>query len=78
VANLLAFGAFALDKWKAQRSARRISETTLLAFAFLGPAGALCAMRLCRHKTRKPKFYLVTVFLGIHLAIIMYLVSRVL
>jgi uncharacterized membrane protein YsdA (DUF1294 family) len=78
VVNLFAFGAFAFDKWKAQRTAWRISENTLLALAFLGPAGAFSAMRFFRHKTRKPKFYLVSVFLIIHLVIIAYLVSRVL
>jgi uncharacterized membrane protein YsdA (DUF1294 family) len=77
VANLLAFGAFALDKGKAKRTAWRISENTLLALAFLGPVGGFCAMRLCRHKTHKVKFYLVPVFLVIHLVIIVYIVSRV-
>jgi uncharacterized membrane protein YsdA (DUF1294 family) len=76
--NLLAFGAFALDKWKAGRSAWRIRENTLLVLAFLGPAGALCAMRFCRHKTQKPKFYLVPVFLVIHIMAIVYLVGWIL
>jgi uncharacterized membrane protein YsdA (DUF1294 family) len=73
--NLIAFCAFALDKWKAQRTAWRISENALLALAFAGPAGAFCAMRLCRHKTQIVKFYLIPVFLVIHIIIIVYLVS---
>jgi uncharacterized membrane protein YsdA (DUF1294 family) len=78
VANLLAFGAFAIDKWKAHRASWRISENILLALAFLGPVGGFCAMRLCRHKTQKIKFYLVSVFLVIHLVIIVYIVSVIL
>jgi uncharacterized membrane protein YsdA (DUF1294 family) len=76
-ANLLAFGAFGFDKWKAQRTARRISENTLLAMAFFGPAGAYGAMMFSRHKTRKLKFFLVPVFLVGHLVIIVYLVILV-
>jgi uncharacterized membrane protein YsdA (DUF1294 family) len=78
MANLLAFGAFALDKGKARRSAWRISENTLLALAFLGPAGGFCAMRLYRHKTHTIKFWLVPVFLVLHIAVIAYLAGIVL
>ncbi|MGB7788398.1 DUF1294 domain-containing protein [Methanoregula sp.] len=78
VSNILAFGAFAFDKWKAQRTAWRISENALLALAFLGPFGGFCAMRLYRHKIHKIKFYLVPVFLVIHLAIIVYLAGMLL
>jgi len=73
MANLLAFCAFVLDKRKAQRSSWRMRENTLLALAFLGPAGAFCAMKICRHKTQKIKFYLVPIFLVLHLAVIAYL-----
>lgn len=55
--NAVAYGAFAFDKRAAQLQGRRISEATLLLFALLGgSAGALSAMHLRRHKTRKPLF----------------------
>lgn len=48
---------FAYDKWRAKRGSSRIPEKTLLLLAtFFGAAGALIAMQLVRHKTRKPKF----------------------
>ena len=44
----------------------------LLALAFFGPFGALAAMKLFHHKTRKMKFYLVPLFTAFHLSIILY------
>ena len=72
--NLIAAGAFAWDKHKAKRNSWRTSENLLLLLAFLGPFGACGAMRLFRHKTRTIKFWLVPVFLVLHLAVIGYLV----
>lgn len=55
--NLLSFALFGLDKRRAQRGRRRIPERTLLCCAAcFGAAGALLAMRLFRHKTKKPLF----------------------
>jgi len=46
-----------LDKRKAIKRRRRISESTLLALAFLlGAPGVLIAMPVFRHKTKKPLF----------------------
>jgi uncharacterized membrane protein YsdA (DUF1294 family) len=46
-----------LDKRKAIKQRRRISESTLLALAFLlGAPGVLIAMFVFRHKTKKPLF----------------------
>jgi uncharacterized membrane protein YsdA (DUF1294 family) len=73
IANLIAYCAFALDKRKARHTTWRIRENTLLSLAFLGPAGAFCAMKICRHKTQKIKFYLVPVFLVLHLVVTAYL-----
>lgn len=56
-ANLLAFVLMVLDKRYAEAGMRRIPESTLLLWAFLGGAfGTVLAARLVRHKTRKQPF----------------------
>lgn len=56
--SLLVFLQFAVDKACAVRHKRRIRERTLLAGLLLGGAvGGLLAMMLCRHKTRKARFW---------------------
>ncbi len=74
--NLLAAIAFAWDKYVAGSNRRRVPERSLLLLAFIGPFGAFAAMLLVRHKTRKLKFWLVPVFLALHVAVILYLLSR--
>lgn len=71
--NLIAAIGFAWDKFKAKRCMWRISENILLALAFFGPFGALFSMQVFRHKTQKLKFWLVPLFLAIHLAVFAYL-----
>ncbi|MBR7007009.1 MAG: DUF1294 domain-containing protein [Candidatus Methanomethylophilaceae archaeon] len=73
VLNLLAMAAYFSDKKKAQKDEWRTPESTLLLWALVGPFGALAGMNMARHKTRKAKFKLVYVFLGIHLVILAYL-----
>lgn len=52
--NFLAFAAFGIDKALAEAGAWRISEATLLQFAFFGGTpGAYAGRALFRHKTRK-------------------------
>ena len=56
-ANVIAFALMIVDKHRAEAGARRISEATLLQWAFLGGAiGTFAASRLARHKTRKQPF----------------------
>ena len=56
-ANAVAFVLMVIDKQCAEKGARRISESTLLLWAFLGGAfGTVLAARLVRHKTRKQPF----------------------
>ncbi len=70
IANILTFIMYAYDKHLATYNKFRIPEAVLLLFAFLGGAfGALCAMLLFRHKTRKPLFYItVPIFLILQIA----------
>ncbi|MDO9550729.1 MAG: DUF1294 domain-containing protein [Methanoregula sp.] len=75
VLNIIAFFLFANDKRKAKVNAWRTSENLLLLIAAIGPFGAYGAMLIFRHKTRKLKFYLVPVFLIVHLAIIVSLLQ---
>jgi len=69
--NAAAFFLFASDKQRAVRQKWRIPERTLLLSAFLGGgAGALLAMQICRHKTKKKRFtILVPLFLLLHPAV---------
>jgi uncharacterized membrane protein YsdA (DUF1294 family) len=75
VLNIIAFLLYANDKKKAQRNAWRTPESLLLLVAAAGPFGAYGAMLIFRHKTRKLKFYLVPLFLFIHLGVIISLVQ---
>lgn len=55
--NLFTFLVMGLDKRKAIKGRRRISESSLLALAFLlGAPGVLAAMLVFRHKTKKALF----------------------
>jgi uncharacterized membrane protein YsdA (DUF1294 family) len=56
LANLVAFGLFAVDKARARASGRRIPERTLLLAALFGGLGAGLGQRVLRHKTRKQPF----------------------
>ena len=56
-ANLIAFVMMVADKRKAEAGDRRIPESSLLFWAFVGGAfGTVLAARLVRHKTRKQPF----------------------
>jgi len=55
--NIIVFAMYGLDKRKAKRNKRRISEKTLLlSAALMGGAGALLGMYIFRHKTNHWKF----------------------
>lgn len=67
--NILSLAFFVIDKMNAMRRGWRVRESTLLTLAFFGPFGAYAGMRLLRHKTRKLKFVLVKVFMGLQIAL---------
>ena len=75
--NLAAFILFFLDKRRAIRNRWRISERTLLLTAFCGgSAGALIAMHLFHHKTRKAKFSVtVPLLLILHILLFFFVFS---
>ena len=59
VVNVGAYLTYWLDKRRAARGGRRISERELLAWPLLGGwIGAILAMRHFRHKTKKRSFRL--------------------
>ncbi|NOU93319.1 DUF1294 domain-containing protein [Paenibacillus sp. LMG 31456] len=72
--NIIAFVSMGLDKSKAKRKARRISEKRLFTFAALGgAAGAWLAMRLFRHKTKHKSFVIgIPLLLLLHVVIFYY------
>ncbi|MCI8489548.1 MAG: DUF1294 domain-containing protein [Lachnospiraceae bacterium] len=72
--NLIAFLLFAVDKWKAVQHRFRIRESVLLGAAAAGGAfGGLLAMRLFRHKTKKPRFaWGIPAMFAFHIVILLY------
>jgi len=55
--NVLTFALYVADKKRAKKGAWRISEKTLLFFTVIfGGIGAILAMQLTKHKTRRKKF----------------------
>ena len=76
VMNLAGFVSMAVDKSKARRNKWRLPEATLFLFAvFGGSAGCYLGMRLLRHKTQKPRFYIgIPVIMGVQLLILLYFI----
>lgn len=70
--SVATFMAYGIDKYKAKKQFRRISEHTLLTLSFIGGSpGAILGSLIFRHKTKKLKFsilnglfLLITVFVG--------------
>lgn len=72
--NLTAFIMYLSDKTRAIKHRWRIPEATLLFIAALGGSlGAFAAMKVFRHKTKHPKFYITVPLLVIfHIVVIIY------
>ncbi len=57
VLNAVSFAMFGIDKRRARRGSRRISERALLLSGLVsGTVGAWAGVFAFRHKTRKPSF----------------------
>ena len=76
VLNVISMLMFFSDKRKAVKGKWRTTENALLFSALLGPFGATLGMHLAHHKTNKPKFKLVYLFLILHIAVIIILIVR--
>ena len=74
--NLGGFIAFGIDKSRSKRAKWRIPEATLMTFALLfGSIGCLFGMKVFRHKTMKPAFFIgIPVILLLQIAIIVVVV----
>lgn len=73
IINAAGFLLMLADKSKAKRGAWRIPEATLMGVAVIGGSiGSLIGMKLFRHKTRHPKF-----FIGIPLILALQIVAAI-
>jgi uncharacterized membrane protein YsdA (DUF1294 family) len=70
--SIVSFILYGVDKSKAKREAWRIPEAVLLGWGFFGGAcGALCGMKVFRHKTKHWYFWVVNILgLILHIAAI--------
>ena len=78
VLNAVSFAMFGIDKFRARRGARRISERALLLSALVsGTIGAWVGVVVFRHKSRKPSFLIpLACASAIDLAVAYWLVAR--
>lgn len=77
IMNIISFMAYSIDKRKAARRKHRLDESLLLGLGILGGAlGALAAMKLFHHKTRKNYFWNVNIIsFFIHCLLFVYIIS---
>lgn len=78
IINLVAFIAFAIDKWAAINRKSRIRIVMLLGLAFIGGSiGALLAMYILRHKTQKDYFVFgVPLIIVMQVVVLFYIFAR--
>lgn len=80
IVNAVGFLLMLSDKQKAKKGAWRIPEATLMGVAAIGGSlGAFAGMRLFRHKTKHPKFFIgipVIIILQIGIAVAICLLRK--
>ncbi|HOA19270.1 MAG TPA: DUF1294 domain-containing protein [Sedimentibacter sp.] len=73
IINLISFALFFADKQKSKRDKWRIKESTLHLVSFMGGTlGSIAAMILFHHKTKKPKFVIITIIALIFNVVLVY------
>ena len=73
--NVINFCLYGIDKRKAVKDKRRISERTLLLWSVFAPFGGAAGMHFFRHKTKKFYFGLVNILMCIvHIAAVVAVV----
>ena len=77
--NIATFFLYGIDKYKAKKGKRRISEATLLTMAAIGGSiGAWVGMRIWHHKTMHKKFkYGIPVIIIFQVALAVYLLTNI-
>ncbi len=73
-ANLISAALYAADKHFAVNGKWRIPESTLITASFFGTVGAIAAMSIFRHKTKKQSFR-IKLFFAIFLKILLIGIS---
>lgn len=80
IVNAVGFILMLSDKQKAKKGAWRIPEATLMGVAAIGGSlGVFAGMRLFRHKTKHPKFFIgipVIIILQIGIAVAICLLRK--
>lgn len=78
-ANVLTLVVYGADKMAARRAWRRVPESTLLIFGFVGGwPGAIVGQQIFRHKTQKQPFkicFIISVLLNIAVLVTVYWLS---
>lgn len=73
IINIISFLLFFADKQKSKKDKWRIKESTLHIMSFMGGVlGSITAMILFHHKTKKPKFVIITIIALIFNGILVY------
>ena len=73
IMNLISFALFFSDKQKSKRDKWRIKESTLHFVSFMGGTlGSIAAMILFHHKTKKPKFVIITIIALLFNVVLVY------
>lgn len=78
ILSAMTFFAYGIDKSKARKGKRRISERTLLGLGAVGGAlGGLVGMKVYHHKTLHKYFWVINFLaLAVHIAVVIALLGR--